>query len=54
MSGELQQYYEIDPKTAGCWRRLKKICLSWCRVGKTAMGNIFASYIIKKEMKAVP
>ncbi|MCX6190156.1 MAG: deoxyhypusine synthase family protein [Bacteroidetes bacterium] len=36
LSGVLEQYYEIDPKN------------SWMRT----MGNIFASYIIKNELKA--
>jgi deoxyhypusine synthase len=42
LSGELEQYYEIDPKN------------SWMLAAAedSTMGNIFASYVIKGEIKA--
>jgi len=52
-SGELKQYYEIDPKDswmlAAAERNLPIVVPGW---EDSTMGNIFASYIIKGEMKA--
>lgn len=52
-SGVLQQYYEIDPKNswmiAAAERNLPIICPGW---EDSTMGNIFASYVIKGEIKA--
>ena len=52
-SGVLRQYYEIDPKDswmlAAAERNLPIIVGGW---EDSTMGNIFASYIIKGELKA--
>jgi len=52
-SGELQQYYEIDPKDswmlAAAERNLPIVVPGW---EDSTMGNIFASYVIKNEIKA--
>ena len=53
LSGELQQYYEIDPKNswmlAAAERNLPIVVPGW---EDSTMGNIFASYVIKGEVKA--
>jgi deoxyhypusine synthase len=52
-SGVLKQYYEIDPKdswmVAAAECNLPIICPGW---EDSTMGNIFASYCIKGEMKS--
>lgn len=52
-SGVLEQYYEIDPKDswmlAAAERNLPMVVPGW---EDSTMGNIFASYVIKKELKA--
>lgn len=51
-SGVLKQYYEIDPKNswmlAAAERNLPIVCPGW---EDSTMGNIFASYCIKGEIK---
>ena len=51
-SGVLKQYYEIDPKDswmiAAAERNLPIIVGGW---EDSTMGNIFASYVVKKEIK---
>lgn len=51
-SGALEQYYEIDPKNswilAAAERNLPIIVPGW---EDSTTGNIFASYVIKKELK---
>lgn len=53
LSGDLEQYYEIDPKNswmlAAAEKNLPIICPGW---EDSTMGNIFASYCLKKELKA--
>jgi deoxyhypusine synthase len=53
LSGVLEQYYEIDPKNSWMLAAAKKnipiVVPGW---EDSTMGNIFASYIIKNEMKA--
>ncbi|MFQ3576660.1 MAG: deoxyhypusine synthase family protein [Cytophagales bacterium] len=53
LSGELEQYYEIDPKNswmlAAAQKNLPIVCPGW---EDSTMGNIFASYCIKNELKA--
>jgi len=53
LSGDLEQYYEIDPKNswmlAAAEKNLPIICPGW---EDSTMGNIFASYVIKNELKA--
>lgn len=53
LSGVLQQYYEIDPKhswmIAAAEKNLPIICPGW---EDSTMGNIFASYCIKGDLKA--
>ncbi|MFZ9754517.1 MAG: deoxyhypusine synthase family protein, partial [Bacteroidia bacterium] len=53
LSGELEQYYEIDPKDswmlAAAERNLPIVVPGW---EDSTMGNIFASYVIKNEFKA--
>lgn len=53
LSGDLEQYYEIDPKNSWMLAAAKKnlpiICPGW---EDSTMGNIFASYVIKNELKA--
>lgn len=52
-SGELEQYYEIDPKNswmlAACEKNIPIIVPGW---EDSTMGNIFTSYVIKGECKA--
>ena len=52
LSGVLEQYYEIDPKNswmlAAAEKNLPIIVPGW---EDSTMGNIFASYCIKKELK---
>ena len=54
LSGELEQYYEIAPKDswmlAAAEKNLPMIVPGW---EDSTMGNIFASYVIKNELKAV-
>jgi deoxyhypusine synthase len=51
-SGELEQYYEIDPKNswmlAAAEKNLPIVVPGW---EDSTMGNIFASYVIKGEIK---
>ncbi|MFT5020238.1 MAG: deoxyhypusine synthase [Polaribacter sp.] len=51
LSGELEQYYQIDPKNswmlAAAEKNLPIICPGW---EDSTMGNIFASYCIKGEL----
>jgi deoxyhypusine synthase len=53
LSGELEQYYEIDPKNswmlAAAEKNLPIVVPGW---EDSTMGNIFASYVIKGELKA--
>lgn len=53
LSGVLEQYYEIDPKNswmlAAAERNLPIVVPGW---EDSTMGNIFASYVIKGELKA--
>jgi deoxyhypusine synthase len=53
LSGDLEQYYEIDPKNswmlAAAEKNLPIIVPGW---EDSTMGNIFASYCIKNELKA--
>ena len=53
LSGDLEQYYEIDPKdswmVAAAEKNLPIICPGW---EDSTMGNIFASYCIKGELKS--
>ena len=53
LSGVLEQYYEIDPKhswmIAAAEKNLPIICPGW---EDSTMGNIFASYCIKGDLKA--
>ena len=53
LSGELEQYYQIDPKDswmiAAAEKNLPIIVPGW---EDSTMGNIFASYVIKGELKA--
>lgn len=53
LSGVLEQYYEIDPKDswmlAAAEKNLPIVCPGW---EDSTMGNIFASYVIKNELKA--
>lgn len=52
-SGVLEQYYEIDPKNswmlAAAEKNLPIVVPGW---EDSTMGNIFASYVIKNEIKA--
>ena len=52
-SGELEQYYEIDPKNswmlAAAAKNLPIVVPGW---EDSTMGNIFASYVIKNQIKA--
>jgi deoxyhypusine synthase len=52
LSGVLEQYYEIDPKNswmlAAAEKNLPIVVPGW---EDSTMGNIFASYCIKKELK---
>ncbi len=51
-SGVLEQYYEIDPKNswmlAAAEKNLPIVCPGW---EDSTMGNIFASYCVKGELK---
>lgn len=51
LSGELEQYYEIDPKDswmiAAAEKNLPIVCPGW---EDSTTGNIFASYVIKGEL----
>ncbi|MGE0087271.1 MAG: deoxyhypusine synthase family protein [Desulfococcaceae bacterium] len=51
LGGDLEQYYEIDPKNswmlAAAQKNLPIICPGW---EDSTMGNIFASYCIKKDI----
>ena len=53
LSGVLEQYYEIDPKNswmlAAAKKNLPMVVPGW---EDSTMGNIFASYCIKGELKA--
>lgn len=53
LSGDLEQYYEIDPKNswmlAAAEKNLPIVVPGW---EDSTMGNIFASYVMKKEMNA--
>jgi deoxyhypusine synthase len=53
LSGVLEQYYEIDPKhswmLAAAEKNLPIVVPGW---EDSTMGNIFASYIIKNELRA--
>jgi deoxyhypusine synthase len=53
LSGVLEQYYEIDPKNswllAAAEKNLPIVVPGW---EDSTMGNIFASYCVKKELKA--
>src|SRR6185436_8254477 len=53
LSGELKQYFEIDPKNswmlAAAEKNLPIVVPGW---EDSTMGNIFASYVIKNQMKA--
>jgi deoxyhypusine synthase len=53
LSGVLEQYYEIDIKNswmyAAAQRNLPLVCPGW---EDSTMGNIFASYVLKGELKA--
>jgi deoxyhypusine synthase len=48
--GVLEEYYEIDLKTAGCMHAEKKFIVPGWEEDST-MGNIFASYVIKGDLK---
>ena len=53
LSGELEQYYEIDPKNswmvAAAQKNIPIVVPGW---EDSTMGNIFASYVLKGEIKA--
>ena len=53
LSGVLEQYYEIDPKNswmlAAAQKNIPIVVPGW---EDSTMGNIFASYCIKKQLKA--
>ena len=53
LSGELEQYYEIDPKNswivAAAQKNIPIVVPGW---EDSTTGNIFASYVIKNELKA--
>ncbi|PZP42687.1 MAG: deoxyhypusine synthase [Pseudopedobacter saltans] len=53
LSGELEQYYEIDPKDswilAAAEKNLPIVCPGW---EDSTTANIFASYVIKGELQA--
>src|SRR5258708_25022031 len=53
LSGELEQYYEIDPKNswmlAAAEKNLPIVVPGW---EDSTMGNIFASYVIQGEIRA--
>jgi deoxyhypusine synthase len=53
LSGDLEQYYEIDPKNswmlAAAEKNLPIVVPGW---EDSTMGNIFASYVMKRELTA--
>ena len=53
LSGALEQYYEIDPRDswmlAAAQKNIPIVVPGW---EDSTMGNIFASYVIKNELKA--
>ena len=53
LAGDLEQYYQIDPKNswmlAAAEKNLPIVCPGW---EDSTMGNIFASYVIKGELQA--
>lgn len=53
LSGDLEQYYEIDPKNswmlAAAEKNIPMVVPGW---EDSTMGNIFASYVIKNEIKS--
>ena len=53
LSGELKQYYEIDPKdswiVAAAEKNIPIVVPGW---EDSTTGNIFASYVVKGELKA--
>jgi deoxyhypusine synthase len=53
LSGDLKQYYEIDPKNswivAAAEKNIPIVCPGW---EDSTTGNIFASYVIKGELQA--
>jgi deoxyhypusine synthase len=53
LSGDLEQYYEIDPKdswiVAAAQKNIPIVVPGW---EDSTTGNIFASYVIKNELKA--
>lgn len=53
LSGALEQYYDTDPQNswmlAAAQKNIPIICPGW---EDSTMGNIFASYVIKNELKA--
>ena len=53
LSGVLEQYYEIDPKNswmlAAAQKNIPIVVPGW---EDSTMGNIFASYVIKKQLQA--
>jgi deoxyhypusine synthase len=53
LAGDLEQYYQIDPKNswmlAAAEKNLPIVCPGW---EVSTMGNIFASYVIKGELQA--
>ncbi|MEA5514027.1 deoxyhypusine synthase family protein [Nodularia sp. UHCC 0506] len=52
LSGDMEQYYQIDPKNswmlAAAQKGLPIVCPGW---EDSTMGNIFASYCMKKEIQ---
>ncbi|MBE9199950.1 MULTISPECIES: deoxyhypusine synthase family protein [unclassified Nodularia (in: cyanobacteria)] len=52
LSGDMEQYYQIDPKNswmlAAAQKGLPIVCPGW---EDSTMGNIFASYCMKKELQ---
>jgi len=53
LAGDLEEYYQIDPKNswmlAAAEKNLPIVCPGW---EDSTMGNIFASYVIKGELQA--
>ncbi|MFZ9870063.1 MAG: deoxyhypusine synthase family protein [Candidatus Kapaibacteriota bacterium] len=53
LAGDLEQYYQIDPKNswmiAAAEKNLPIVCPGW---EDSTMGNIFASYVIKGELES--
>lgn len=54
LSGVLEQYYAVDRKNswmlAAAQKNIPIVVPGW---GDSTMGNIFASYVIKNQLKAV-